>query len=104
MRDYSNRRPRSDGHRSPKSVSGWGGLVAPVRYFDRLRSARSCSTPCPTGAAFEARTLPDAIAVRMYRLVHHVVVGLPSGRPFGSGRTGAETASQTLGGPPPTDW
>jgi len=44
----------------------------------------------------EARGVPYAIAVRMNRLVHRQIVGLPTWRPFGPGLEVAETEYRTL--------
>ncbi len=49
----------------------------------------------------EARRLPYAIAVRMNRLVHRQIVGLPEWRPFGPGLEVAETQYQALKWPAP---
>ncbi len=49
----------------------------------------------------EARRLPDAIAVRMNRLVHRQIVGLTAWRPFGPGLEVAETQYQALNWPAP---
>jgi hypothetical protein len=49
----------------------------------------------------EARGVPYAIAVRMNRLVHRQIVGLPAWRPFGPGLEVAEAPYQALKWPAP---